>query len=98
AARDPLFFPELAEAGLAPWRPKRLVFGAPAEPDQASDISANIDRKIEALAHHRSHVIGGALVESLDTQRLAELWERVRSEHLDPGSGRYVERLRMLEL
>lgn len=52
----PLIFPELLEDGLEPHRVAELYFILTLQPDTYVDISATIDRKIEALMCHKSQV------------------------------------------
>jgi LmbE family N-acetylglucosaminyl deacetylase len=57
AGTTPGHFPELLEEGLEPWRGLREVWIAgPAGGPVAVDVSATIDRKIEALLCHQSQV------------------------------------------
>jgi LmbE family N-acetylglucosaminyl deacetylase len=51
AARDPLFFPEL---NRSPHRPRTLLLFEADEPDHFEDVTAFVERKIEALLQHRS--------------------------------------------
>lgn len=57
AGTTPGHFPELLEEGLEPWRDLREVWIAgPAGGPRVVDVTATIDRKIEALMCHRSQV------------------------------------------
>lgn len=57
AGTTPGHFPELLDEGLEPWRGLReLWIMGPARGAVVIDISATIDRKIEALLFHRSQV------------------------------------------
>lgn len=56
SARDPLVFPELAAAGLAPHKVLEVFLSGPGDPNCAVDISTTLDRKIAALSEHRSQV------------------------------------------
>jgi LmbE family N-acetylglucosaminyl deacetylase len=57
AGTTPGHFPELLEEGLEPWRGLReLWIMGPGSRPVAVDISATIERKIEALMCHRSQV------------------------------------------
>jgi LmbE family N-acetylglucosaminyl deacetylase len=57
AGTTPGHFPELLDEGLEPWRGLRdLYIAGPGTKPVAVDISATIDRKIEALLCHRSQV------------------------------------------
>ncbi len=51
AARDPHFFPE---HGLDPHRPTMLLLFEADEPDHLEDVTGFTDRKLDALAAHRS--------------------------------------------
>lgn len=97
AARDPLFFPELLAAGLEPWRTSWLLLFAPAEPNARADITAFMERKLEAVLTHRSHSVKGRLVGELDRQGQDELGEQLRRDHADE-SERCVETFRAWRL
>lgn len=56
AARNPMAFPHLARAGLAPQRVRRVYLFWPNEPDTWIDVSATLDRKIRALREHPSQL------------------------------------------
>ena len=56
SARDPLYFSEQIQEGLNPCRVKRALLFASDQPDFWVDIGGTIERKISALAHHRSQV------------------------------------------
>lgn len=56
AARNPMSFPWLARAGLAPHRVRRLYLFWTAEPTTWLDIAATIERKIGALRAHVSQI------------------------------------------
>jgi LmbE family N-acetylglucosaminyl deacetylase len=69
AGTTPGHFPELLDEGLEPWRGLReLWIQGPGAKPVAVDISATIDKKIEALLSHRSQV-------GEDADRIAE-WLR----------------------
>ena len=51
AARDPHFFPELADP---PHRPTALLLWEADEPDHTEDIAGFVDTKVAALLEHRS--------------------------------------------
>jgi LmbE family N-acetylglucosaminyl deacetylase len=75
AGTTPGHFPELLEEGLEPWRGLReLWIMGPGTKPVVSDISATIDRKIEALLCHKSQV-------GEDAGRIAE-WLRERTAQL----------------
>ncbi|HEX6139655.1 MAG TPA: PIG-L deacetylase family protein [Candidatus Limnocylindria bacterium] len=53
-ARDPLNFREHLDGGLEPWKVAELMLWSTNEANQIVDIGGTLDRKIAALAHHRS--------------------------------------------
>jgi LmbE family N-acetylglucosaminyl deacetylase len=56
AARNPMAFPNLVRAGLAPHRVRRLYLFWPGEGTAWVDVGATIERKIEALRCHSSQL------------------------------------------
>jgi LmbE family N-acetylglucosaminyl deacetylase len=56
AARNPMAFPKLARDGLAAHAVRRLYLFWSERPDAWVDVSATIDRKLAALAEHRSQI------------------------------------------
>jgi len=68
AARNPMAFPALARGGLPAHNVRRLYLFWSQRPDTWVDISATLDRKIAALAEHRSQI-----------KEPARLEERIRS-------------------
>lgn len=54
AARNPFAFPELAEAGLAPWTVRELWLSAHPTANHVVDVTETVDRKLAALLSHRS--------------------------------------------
>ena len=56
AARNPMAFPALARDGLAAHAVRRLYLFWSDQPDAWVDISATLDRKLAALAEHRSQI------------------------------------------
>jgi len=54
AARDPLFFPEQLDDGLAAHRPAALLLWSADEPDHWEDVAGGLDRKVAALLCHAS--------------------------------------------
>ncbi len=56
AARNPMAFPSLARTGLSAHAVRRLYLFWSERPDTWIDISATIDRKLDALAEHRSQI------------------------------------------
>ncbi len=53
-ARNPMAFPELLDAGLAPWEVTWLMAIDAEDNDMFVDVTATIDRKLEAIARHAS--------------------------------------------
>jgi LmbE family N-acetylglucosaminyl deacetylase len=58
AARDPMYFPEQIREGLAAQRVHNVYFFATDEPNYYVDITATIERKLEALRAHGSQFKG----------------------------------------
>jgi LmbE family N-acetylglucosaminyl deacetylase len=56
AARDRLTFPELLAESLEPHNVDDIYLASPANPNRWIDISETIERKIAAMAQHRSQV------------------------------------------
>jgi LmbE family N-acetylglucosaminyl deacetylase len=56
AARNPMAFPWLAKGGLAAHIVRRLYLFWPNDPDVWVDVSATIERKIDALRAHASQI------------------------------------------
>jgi LmbE family N-acetylglucosaminyl deacetylase len=56
AARNPMAFPWLARDGLAPHRVRRLYLFWSNTPTVRVDVSATIDRKLDALRAHASQL------------------------------------------
>ena len=56
AARNPMAFPALARSGLAAHNVRRLYLFWSERPDAWVDIGATLDRKLAALAEHRSQI------------------------------------------
>lgn len=65
-ARDPLYFPEHREAGLAPHKTAEIWYFGSESPDTVIDITEHFDAKIHALKAHESQVgAGDNLVERM---------------------------------
>jgi LmbE family N-acetylglucosaminyl deacetylase len=77
-ARDPLNFPEHIAQGLAAWKVAELYLWSTNEANQIVDIGETIERKVAALAHHRSQFHDFA-----ETAR----WLRRRAEELGERTG-----------
>ncbi len=58
-ARDPLYFPEHAEAGLESHKTAEIWYFGSEEPDVVIDITDHFDAKIDALKAHASQVGDG---------------------------------------
>ena len=56
AARNPMAFPSLARGGLAAHRVRRMYLFWSNQPNAWIDITSTLDRKIAALAEHRSQI------------------------------------------
>ena len=56
AARNPMAFPSLARDGLAAHKVRRLYLFWSNKPDAWVDVTATLQRKIDALAEHRSQI------------------------------------------
>jgi len=56
AARNPMAFPSLARDGLAAHEVRRLYLFWSNRPDAWVDVSATLQRKLDALAEHRSQI------------------------------------------
>ena len=56
AARNPMAFPALARDGLAAHAVRRLYLFWSERPDAWVDVTATLDRKLAALAEHRSQI------------------------------------------
>ncbi len=72
AARNPMAFPWLARAGVAAHRVNRLYLFWSNQPDAWIDVSATLDRKLEALRAHASQISDMAALETRVRERAAE--------------------------
>ncbi len=77
AARNPMAFPWLVREGLAPHRVRRLYLFWTERPNAWVDVSATIDRKIEALRAHPSQIHEPENLEERIRRRAAEEGERI---------------------
>lgn len=77
AARNPMAFPALARAGLAPHAVRRLYLFWPKEPTVWVDVSATAERKVEALRCHASQVTDVAAMAARLQAWLAEDGDRI---------------------
>lgn len=71
-ARDPLYFPEHREAGIAPHKTVEIWYFGSESPDRVEDITDHFDAKVHALMAHTSQVGDGA-----------SLADRMRERHLE---------------
>jgi LmbE family N-acetylglucosaminyl deacetylase len=86
AARDHLFFPEQAAAGLAAHRPGALLLWSADEPNHWEDVAATMERKLAALLCHHSQgrsTMGGAHDAG---QARRDFEQRVRRRAADLGA------------
>ena len=77
-ARDPLNFPQHIAQGQQAWKVAELYLWSTNEANQIVDIGGTIERKLAALAHHRSQFSDFA-----ETAR----WLRRRAEELGERTG-----------
>ena len=75
ASRNPMAFPWLARSGLASHRVRRLYLFWSNHPDVWIDVSATLDRKLEALRAHASQI-----------DDFEALTERVRTRAAEAGT------------
>ncbi len=87
AARNPMAFPALARAGLAAHIVRRLYLFWSNKPDAWVDIGPTLDRKLAALAEHRSQI--------RDAEALAD---RIRSWASEEGAAVGLESAEALRL
>jgi LmbE family N-acetylglucosaminyl deacetylase len=88
AARNPMAFPALARSGLPAHRVRRLYLFWSERPDAWVDIGATFDRKLAALAEHRSQVH--------DWDRLVERMRSWAAEEGTPIGADAAEALRVI--
>lgn len=91
-ARSALYHPELyQEEGLEPHKVKEVYIAGPVHPDTHIDITDYFDRKLNALAEHRSQID--------DIDELGErLRERMRDSKSPPDGPRYIEQFKRIEI
>jgi len=80
AARDPHFF---REHGLPSHRPDHLLLWEADRPDHAEDVSAVVDRKLDALEAHESQF--ESTMKAVDTDQLEAFRQRIRNRLGDLG-------------
>lgn len=56
SARDHLFMPGLSQIGIGVWRPEALFLWGAEQPDYVEDVSAQLERKFQALREHHSQL------------------------------------------
>ena len=88
AARNPMAFPALARNGLAAHVVRRLYLFWSEQPDVWVDVSATLDRKLAALAEHRSQI--------REPERLEERSRAWAAEEGDPIGATAAESLRLI--
>lgn len=90
-ARNPFAFPELLTSGFEPWAADEIWImfgaGAPNEPVESIDITAQIERKMRAL---RCHVSQHQDPDALEA-RVREWWGQIAAE-AGLADGSYAER------
>lgn len=72
-ARDPLYFPEHAEAGLESHKTAEIWYFGAEEPDVVIDITDHFDDKINALKAHETQVSDGAKLADRLRERAQEV-------------------------
>jgi LmbE family N-acetylglucosaminyl deacetylase len=77
ASRNPMAFPWLARNGLPAHRVRRLYLMWTNQPDVWIDVTATVDRKIEALRSHASQLHDPEAVFGRVRGRLAEQGDRI---------------------
>ncbi|MBM4409193.1 MAG: PIG-L family deacetylase [Chloroflexi bacterium] len=77
AARNPMAFPWLARAGLAPQRVRRLYLFWSNAPDVYVDVSATFERRVDALRAHVSQIRDPAGLEARLRASAAEFGARI---------------------
>jgi LmbE family N-acetylglucosaminyl deacetylase len=82
AARNPMAFPWLAKSGLASHAVRRLYLFWPNDPNVRVDVTATIDRKIDALRAHASQIKEPAKLET----RIRE-WATEAGEPIGTAAG-----------
>jgi LmbE family N-acetylglucosaminyl deacetylase len=90
AASNRLYFPELLDEGLSPYRVPEMYFYGTNEPNIWIDISSVIDKKIEILKCHKSQ---------FNKEKLTVMEERVKQRAKQAASDRefeYAEAFRVL--
>ena len=89
-ARDRLTFPELLAEGLEPHAVEEVYLASSQQPNRWLDISAVIDRKIEAMGLHRSQVS--------DPERLGGILRQMSRNTGEPHGLQYAESYRYISM
>ena len=91
-ARNRWAHPELADEGLEPWTVDELLLGVGMmAPTHYVDITASIDRKIEALRCHKSQ-----LPDADATETMVRGWTSAAAETAGLPSGSYAETMKVV--
>ncbi|MFQ6090624.1 MAG: PIG-L deacetylase family protein [Candidatus Bipolaricaulia bacterium] len=90
ASHNRLYFPHLLEQGYEPHRIGEAWFFSTVNPDRFIDITETMEKKIAALACHRSQL--------RDMERIAELVKERAREWGEVGGYRYAEAFRRVEM
>jgi LmbE family N-acetylglucosaminyl deacetylase len=77
AARDRLNFPELLDEGLEPWKVRQVLVSSVERPNLWVDVSATLERGLEALRCHESQIDDWDEIETRTRERAAEAGEPV---------------------
>ena len=88
AARNPMAFPSLARNGLAAHAVSRIYLFWSERPDAWVDVTATLDRKLAALAEHRSQI--------REPERLEERIRAWAAEEGEPIGASAAESLRLI--
>ena len=89
-ARNRWAHPELADEGLEPWVVDAMWIGVgPDTPSHYVDITAALDRKVQALLSHRSQ-----LPDPDGTEKMVREWALARAETAGLPAGRCAESMR----
>ncbi|HVC38608.1 MAG TPA: PIG-L deacetylase family protein [Candidatus Dormibacteraeota bacterium] len=87
-ARNPHAYPELLAEGLRPHSVREVLVAGTESPDYFVDVSATVNRKIEALSRHRSQQAPGQDFSARVLERMAKMGE--------PQGIPYAESFRLL--
>lgn len=81
-ARDPHFFTDI---GLPPFRPASLLLFEADEPNHAEDVTAGVERKLDALLAHESQFESTMHARADDPAGIAAFRERITSRLAELG-------------